>query len=44
MKAPRELELIALCSEAQNMIPCSARKNYFFLNFAVIFLAKKIQT
>ena len=29
-KAPRELGLFALCSEAQNMIPRSARKNRLF--------------
>ena len=40
-RAPRELELFALCSEAQNMIRYSARKNWLF---EVIFLAKKIQT
>ena len=40
-KAPRELGLFALCSEAQNMIPRSARKKTTFLaNFAVIFLGK----
>ena len=43
-KAPRELGLFALCSEAQNMIPHNANKiNFFLAYFAMIFLAKKIR-
>ena len=43
MGVPRERGLFAMCSEAQNMMPYSARKKAFFANFAVILLTRKIQ-
>ena len=43
-RAPRELELFALCSESQNMTFYSARRKWlFFANFAVIFWQKKFK-